>query len=71
VKVKACELWDVIRTDRTAQRRAAIAAAVFVVFLTWLSVWLLLVLVYLVGASAVLLRSELLRPAPGDDDDWF
>ena len=71
MKAKARGLWEEIRTDRTAQGRAAIAAAVFVLVLAWLSVWLLLVLVYLVGATAVLLRSELLRPAPGDDDDWF
>lgn len=71
MNAKARGLWDVIRTDRTAQGRAAIAAAIFVLVLAWLSVWLLLVLVYLVGATAVLLRSELLRPAPGDDDDWF
>ena len=71
MKAKACAFLDTIRTDQRARRRAAIGSALFIVFLAWLSLWLLAVLAYLIVATAVLLRSELLQPAPREDDDWF
>ena len=68
---KARELWETVRDDRRARRKALLVTAVFCALLAWLSVWLLLVVVYMVAATAVLLRSELLRSAPGDEEDWF
>ena len=68
---KARELWETVRDDRRARRKALLVTAVICALLAWLSVWLLLVVVYMVAATAVLLRSELLRSAPGDEEDWF
>ena len=68
---KARELWETVRDDRRARRKALLVTAVVCALLAWLSVWLLLVVVYMVAATAVLLRSELLRSAPGDEEDWF
>jgi len=68
---KARELWETVREDRRARRKAVLITAAVVALLAWLSVWLLLVLVYLVAATAVLLRSELLRSAPSEEEDWF
>ena len=68
---KARELWQTVREDRRARRKALLGTAVVCGVLAWLSVWLLLVLVYIAGATAVLLRSELLRSPAGDDEDWF
>lgn len=70
--VKARVLWQTLGEDRRARRKAALVAGVLCGVLAWLSVWLLLVFAYVVLAAVVLLRSELLRPAAGDeDDDWF
>jgi len=60
-----------VRDDRRARRKALLVTAVFCALLAWLSVWLLLVVVHMVAATAVLLRSELLLSAPGDEEDWF
>ena len=68
---KARELWQTVREDRTARRKALLVVAAVCGLLAWLSVWLLLVVVYMVAATAVLLRSELLRSDPGDEEDWF
>jgi len=68
---KARELWQTVREDRTARRKALLGTAVVCGILAWLSVWLLLVVVYIAAATAVLLRSELLRSPAGDDEDWF
>ncbi len=68
---KARELWETVREDRRARRKALLVTAAVCGLLAWLSVWLLLVVVYMVAATAVLLRSELLRSAPSDEEDWF
>ena len=69
--MKLRELWDALREDRRRRNRTLAAGAVLVALLAWWSIWLLLVLVYIAGATAFLLRSELLRSTPGEDDDWF
>ncbi len=68
---KARELWQTVREDRRARRKALLGTAVVCGILAWWSLWLLLVVVYIAAATAVLLRSELLRSTPGDDEDWF